>query len=155
MQIRFYKSDIPSKKKDKKEKEKTARVQKKERKFDVKKIFRILDLIWKAQDHLKPIFNAFIKSLALEKLRINLNVGFQSPVDTALISGYFWSMSSVLNLIPPLSLNLTPDFQHRRLDGSVECKIKLKLIWIMAAILKAVTKKPVRQLFWEMRALNK
>ncbi len=151
MKIRLIQRDIPSEEEEEKKEEKKE----KERKFDIKKLIKSIKLFWEALDHLKPIITAFLRSLTLEKFSLNLNLGFGSPVDTAMTSGYFWSLASVANLIPPVSLSLVPDFQKERIDGSVELNIKLKLFWIVVESIKAFTKKPVRELFWSLRDLNK
>jgi hypothetical protein len=150
MRIRLIQRDIPPQEEEEK-KEKN----KKERKFESKKLIKSIKLFWKSLDHLIPILTTFLKSLTLEKFSLNLNLGFGSPVDTAMTSGYFWSLASVMNVIPPISLSLTPDFQKERIDGSVELNIKLKLFWIVVESIKAFTKKPVREFFWSLRDLNR
>lgn len=154
MRIRLIQRDIPPEAEEEK-KEKKKKKKKKERKFESKKLIKSIKLFWKSLEHLIPILTAFLKSLTLEKFSLNLNLGFGSPVDTAMTSGYFWSLASVMNLIPPVSLSLTPDFQKERIDGSVELNIKLKLFWIVVESIKAFTKKPVRKLLWSLRDLNR
>ncbi len=146
LKIRLLKRTIPEEEKEKKEK--------KERKFSFDKVFDVLRKFIAAFDYLTPILRAFIQSLDLEKLSLNLNIGFTSPVTTALISGYFWSISSILNLIPTVNLSMTPDFQKSKVDGSFEFELKLIPYRIVAALLKAYTKKPVRELFYAVRKLN-
>ncbi len=149
LKIRLIKRTIPEeKKKEKKEEEE------KKRKFSIDDIFTVLKNFMAAFEHLIPILRAFIESIKLEKLSLSLNLGFTSPVSTALISGYFWSISSILNLIPTVNLSMTPDFQKSKVDGSFEFELKLTLYLIVAALLKAFTKKPVRKLVWSVRKLN-
>ncbi len=155
LKVRILKRDIPEEKEEK-DKDKKEKEEKKKRteKFSIDKIINIVQKVTAAIEHLIPILRAFLKSIKLVKLSLNLNLGFTSPVDTALISGYFWSISSILNIIPPVNLSITPDFQKSKFDGSFEFELKLTLFRIVAAFIKAFTKKPVRELFWSLRKLN-
>ena len=149
LKIRLIQRDIPAEKEE-------VKKEKKERKFNiVEQLLKILNQFFEAFDYLKPLIPAFLKSINLEKLSIDLNLGFYSPVDTAMINGYLWSLSSILNTIPIISISTTPDFQKSKLDGSFELNLKLKLLWIAIASLKAFTKKPVRDLIGSLRDLNK
>ncbi len=153
LKIRLIQRDIPAEKEEEKKEEKKEE-EKKERKFNLDQLLKILNQFMDAFEYLKPLFPAFLRSITLEKLLLDLNLGFYSPVDTAMIYGYFWSISSILNNIPVISLTMTPDFQKSKLDGSLELNLKLKLLWITIAGIKAYTKKPVRELIGSFRKLN-
>ncbi len=146
LRIRLLKRTIPEKKKKEKEK--------KERKFSVDDVLTVLQKFMAAFEYLTPILRAFIQSLKLEKLSLNLNLGFTSPVTTALASGYFWSISAILNIKPSINLSITPDFQKTKFDGSFEFELKLTLYRIVKALVTAFTKKPVRELVGSIRKLN-
>jgi hypothetical protein len=149
LKIRIIQRDIPT---EKKEEEKEV---KKERKFNLEQLLKILNQFIEAFDYIKPLIPAFLRSITLKNLSLDLNLGFYSPVDTAMINGYIWSISSILNKIPLISISTTPDFQESKLEGSFELNLKLKLLWIVIASLKAFTKKPVRDLVGSIRNLNK
>ncbi|MGP8023612.1 MAG: DUF2953 domain-containing protein [Methanobacterium sp.] len=149
LKIRIIQRDIPT---EKKEEEKEV---KKERKFNLEQLLKILNQFIEAFDYIKPLIPAFLRSITLKNLSLDLNLGFYSPVDTAMINGYIWSISSILNNIPLISISTTPDFQESKLEGSFELNLKLKLLWIVIASLKAFTKKPVRDLVGSIRNLNK
>jgi hypothetical protein len=157
LNIGLLKREIPPerkiKEKEKKEK-KERKEEKKKTKPNLDNIIEVLKNFIKSIEYLIPILCAFLKSIKLQKLSLNLNLGFSSPVNTALFSGYFWSVSSILNLIPPLKLSITPEFQGVKFDGSLEFELKITFYRIFGAIIKAITKKPVLQLFWSMRKLN-
>ncbi len=148
LKIRLIKRDIPAEKKEEEE-------VKKERKFNLELLLKILNQFIEAFDYLTPLIPAFLRSIKLKNLSLDLNLGFYSPVDTAMINGYIWSISSILNTIPLISISTTPDFQKSKLDGSIELNLKLKLLWIVIAFLKAFTKKPVRDLVRSIRDLSK
>ena len=164
LKVRIIKRTIPEeeekeekeeKDKEKEEKDKEKEEKKKKTKFDVDTFLEILKQVKESIKYLTPILQAFLKSIKLEKFSLNLNIGFTSPVSTALISGYFWSASSILNLISSVNLSITPDFQNSKLDGTLELELRLTLFRVVAAFIKALTKKPVRDLIRSMRKLNK
>lgn len=143
MKIKLFHKKIPPKKKKKEKKKKKP--------FDRKRILRIISLLWESLPYLTRIWNAFLKSISIEKFSFDFIIGLNSPVDTAVVSGYFWSLASVVNVIPNAHLSIKPDFKEERLDGSMIVKLKFRLFWIVASFVKAFTKKPVRLLFKEMR----
>jgi hypothetical protein len=154
LNINLLKRKIPPEKEKKEKKEKEEKKEKKKPKPNLDNIIEVLKNFTKSIEYLIPILCAFLKSIKLQKLSLNLNLGFSSPVNTAMFSGCFWSVSSILNLIPPLELSITPEFQGVRFDGSLEFELKITFYRIVGAIIKAITKKPVLQLFWSIRKLN-
>lgn len=155
LKVRIIKRTIPEEEEKEEKEEKEKEEKKKKTKFDVDTFLEILKEVKESIKYLTPIIRAFLKSIKLEKFSLNLNIGFTSPVSTALISGYFWSVSSILNLISSVNLSITPDFQNSKLDGTLELELRLTLFRIVAALIKALTKKPVRDLIRSMRKLNK
>lgn len=148
LRLRIIQRPIPPEEEEKKKEVK------KEREITVDKILEIFNQFLNSYQYFIPIIQAFFRSTDIERITLNLSMGFPSPVTTAIISGYFWSVSSVLSVIPHVSLNLTPEFQNTTiLDGSIEANIKLRLFWIVAAAIKAFTKKPVRQFIGSIRKL--
>lgn len=154
LKIRLFKTNIPPKKKEKKEKTEKKKEEEQKTKFTIDNIFMLLNKFTAAFEYLLPILRAFLNSVKFERLSLNLNLGFISPVNTALFSGYFWSVSSVLNIIPTLNLSITPDFQKPRYDGCFDFKLSLTLYRIVGISLKALTKKPVRELIWCIRKFS-
>ncbi|MBM4240867.1 MAG: DUF2953 domain-containing protein [Euryarchaeota archaeon] len=151
MRIRFFHRKIPSEKEKEEIKEEKKKKGKKEKKFDFKRIPKIIHLLMESWPYLTRILNEFFKSLSVEKFSIDFIIGLSSPVDTAVISGYIWSLASIVNIIPNAHLSVTPDFQKVRIDGSIILKLKFKLFWVVVAFIKAFTKKPVRMLLGEIR----
>lgn len=123
-------------------------------KYGLTEILDVLRKFMDAFDYLLPILSAFKRSLGLEELSLHLYVGLGSPVTTAQVSGLFWSIAPTLNLYPPIQLALSPDFDKNRLDGNIDLKIKLPLYRIAAAMIKAITKKQVRELIGSIRKLT-
>lgn len=147
LRIRLLKRDIPWEEEKKEEK-------KKERKLSIDDILDVLQKLRDAFKYITPIFRTFLESMELEKLSLKLNLGFSSPVTTAQVCGYLWSIIPLLNLQPPINLSVTPDFKDKKFDATFDFELKLTLYRIVGAILKAFTKKPVRELFSSVRKLN-
>jgi hypothetical protein len=54
--------------------------------------------------YFENIFYAFLRSITLVRFKLDLKMGMDSPVDTAELAGFFWSLSPMVNLIPRVSL---------------------------------------------------
>ncbi|MCP8316970.1 MAG: DUF2953 domain-containing protein [archaeon] len=123
---------------------------KEEKKFDWRSIPEMISLFTESFPYLKHILNAFMKSISIERFSCNVTMGLDSPADTAMISGYMWSLASLVNVFPKAYLSVKPDFQEKRLDGSMMVELKVRLLWIAVALIRAFSKKPIRQLFRKM-----
>jgi hypothetical protein len=152
LKIRLIHRKIPSDKKEKKPEEEKR--QKKQKKIDFNRIPRIISLFVESLPYLFNIFEAFLKSISVKKISIDSIIGFSSPADTAIITGYLWGLSSLINIIPNTCLTVEPDFNKERIDGSFVIELKLILLWIAIEGLKALTKKPVRSLLGELRKVR-
>ena len=140
--IRFIRLKIPLEER-KEEKEKA--------KFEWRNAPEMLSLFTESAPYFMNILNAVMKSSSIEIFSGKVFMGLDSPVDTALISGYLWMFASLVNLIPNVYLSISPDFQKSRFDGSIIFTLKIRLFRIVIAFIRAFLKKPVRQLFNTMR----
>lgn len=149
MKIRIFKREIPFEE----EKEEEKKEEKKEKaKWTLSRIQKVLNLFSESLPYFERIIKAFIRSISLERFYLNLTLGLESPVDTAMLSGLFWSFASVINTIPRVYINMRPYFMENKFDGQLEIEIKLKLLWIVVEALRAFTKRPVRNFISEVRA---
>ena len=148
--IRIFSKEIPRDEKDQDDKGEEKDEDKKD-KFDLKRILKILKLVKNSWPHIYRIITAFYRSVALEKFSLHITLGMESPADTALFTGYIWSVTYPLNAITRIDAVITPDFQRRVLDGDLQMDISLRLFWIVAEAIRAYTKKPVRELIQEAR----
>jgi hypothetical protein len=153
--ICIFSRDIPEDEKDKakkkeKQEDKEEKTDKKD-KFNLERILKILNLVKDSLPHFYRLITAFYRSVTLEKFSLNMTLGMESPADTALFTGYIWSITYPLNAITRIDAVITPDFDRRVLDGDLEVDVSLKLIWIVVEAIRAYTKKPVRELIVEMR----
>lgn len=148
MKIKLIQREIPPEKPpEKKENEKGS-------KFEISHIPKIVSLLLEAWPHIKRIFNSFLRSTSFETFYLNLTLGLGDPADTAMFSGYFWAASSLLNSIPNAYISLEPDFLNEQIKIDITLKVKIRLFWVVAEIIKAFTKKPVRALFKELREIR-
>ena len=156
MKLRIFKKEWPEKKtEDKKLAEPKKESEKEKTKFSVERILKVLNLFLQSLPYIENVIYAFFRSTYFEKFTFDLKFGFYSPTDTAKIAGYFWSIGSIVNIIPNVYLTVVPDFQEEIFDGTGEFEFKLRLLYIVVESVKAFTKKPVRALISELRALNK
>lgn len=151
MKIKLIQRDIPPKEEKEKPKEKKA---KKETKFDVNRIPRIISLLVESWPYFERILNAFLKSTSFEKFHFDLAIGLGDPVNTAMINGYLWSAASLINLIPNTHFSIEPDFLKMRFDGYLTMDVKIRLLWVVIEFIRALTKKPVRMLIGELRKMR-
>jgi hypothetical protein len=150
IKIRILQRDLPPEK----EEEKKEKVEKKETKseWNIDRIVKVFNLFLDALPHFEKIIMAVVRSIDLERLWLDLKFGLDSPVDTAQIIGIFWSVASVVNLMPRVSVNMSPEFFQTKFDSTLELEFKIRLFWIVFEALRAFTKKPVRSLINEVRA---
>jgi len=140
---------FPSKKKEPKKEKK-----KEKKEIDYNRIPKIISLSIESLPSIFNISGAFLRSISVKKISIDSIIGFSSPADTAIISGYLWGLSSLINMIPNTCLTVEPDFNKERIDGSFLIELKLILLWIAIEGLKALTKKSVRSLLFEIRKVR-
>jgi Protein of unknown function (DUF2953) len=148
LKIRIIKRDIPSKE-EKKEVEAEKKVRA-EWTFD--RFIRVLNLFIDSLPYFENIFYALIRSISIERFNVDFKLGLDSPVDTAEVAGFFWSIIPMINLIPKVSINMRPVFMKTTFEGNLIFELKIRLLWIVVEGLKSLTKKPVRDLINEVRA---
>ncbi len=150
--LTFFKRKIPS--------PKASREEKKEKKEDEKKQEWNLERIKKALSHLREswpylvrILQSIIGSITIRKIELDLQLGLESPADTAIITGYIWALTESTRYLVPSSLDISvhPDFENKILDGFLDLELKFRLYSVTKEVAWAITKKPVRSLISEMR----
>jgi hypothetical protein len=151
MRIRIIKREIPSETPKEEEEEKEEK-EKEGTKWNLDKIVKVFNLFLESLPHFERILVATYRSVTLERFWFNLKIGLDSPVDTAMIAGVFWSMNSIINTIPRVTVTINPQFMEPVLESRAELEFKIRLLWIVTASIRAITKKPVRNLIREVRA---
>jgi len=148
-----FRRKIPSGEKKRKQKKEEGEEEKKKRP-DLSRLPETVSRLMESLPYFPSIFRTFMRSLTVERFSADVELGLGSPVETAVVSGYLWSLASLVNISPKADLTVKPNFQEEQLEGSLITDLKIRLLWIAVALVKAVTKKPVRQLFTSMRRIR-
>jgi len=152
IRIRILQRALPPEEEKKEEKKEGAEEKKTKAEWNLDRVVKVINLFLDALPHFEKIFQAVIRSVNLERFWLYIRFGLDSPVDTAQIAGIFWSIASVINVIPRVSVNMSPEFFQTKLNGSFELEFRIRLFWIVFEGIRAFTKKPVRSLINEIRA---
>lgn len=153
--IKIIDRELIKPKEEKKEK-------KPKRKFDFRKLLDVLpDMLPKvipdfieSLPYFMDIMESSLRSISIERITFNLIFGLGEAADTALVGGFLYSIAAILNVIPNTYFSVEPDLKKDRLEGSLNIKVKLRLLRIVATSLNVLTKRPVRSLIWELRKLR-
>ena len=94
-----------------------------------------------------------LKTIVFEELSCHLCFGLDDPADTAVLSGYLWSVASTLGLFRA-DIFIEPYFEGERLEGVFEAELKTRLIWIALAVINALREKEIRSLIREVAGWN-
>ncbi len=151
LRIRIFRREIPLKEEKKEKKEKEAE-KKAKAEWTLDRIIKIFNLFLESLPYFENIFYASLRSVTIERIKMDFTLGMDSPVDTAQLAGIFWSVLPTVNLIPKVSVHMRPVFMKSTFEGNLDFEIKIRLFWIAIEALKAITKKPVRSLINEVRA---
>ena len=151
LRIRILRREIPLKEEKKEKKEKEAEKEAKAE-WTLDRIMKIFNLFLESLPYFENIFYASLRSVTIERIKMDFVLGMDSPVDTAELAGIFWSVLPTVNLIPKVSIHMRPVFMKSTFEGNLNFEIKIRLLWIAVEALKAITKKPVRSLINEVRA---
>jgi hypothetical protein len=134
------------------------------RKFDVNKLLEILpDMLpniipnfIESLPYFMNIMESSLRSISIERIALTFIFGLGEAADTAMVGGFLYSVAAIVNALPNTYFSVEPDLKNEelKLDGSLNIKLKLRLLWIAATSLKVLTKRPVRSLLWELRKLR-
>ena len=149
-----FRRKIPSGEKKRKQKKEEGEEEEKEKRPDLSRLPETVSRLMESLPYFPSIIRTFMRSLTVERFSADVELGLGSPVETAVVSGYLWSLASLVNISPKADLTVKPNFQEEQLEGSLITDLKIRLLWIAVALVKAVTKKPVRQLFTSMRRIR-
>ncbi len=128
-------------KKDEKKEEKDNERRKSEVDVDPGSLSNLLS----AAPALAGVLRDLLKSIRFQKIYCRLVFGLDDPSETALMSGYLWSLTSALGFLGA-DILIEPCFEGERLDGEFLAEIRVRLLWIPVAILDALREKEIRSL---------
>ena len=90
-----------------------------------------------------------LKTILFKKISCRLCFGLDDPAQTAIISGYLWSLASVLGLIQS-KIFIEPWFEGERLEGELVAEIEVRLWWAVFAMIQGLREREIRLLLREM-----
>ncbi len=151
-----FRRKIPSGEKKRKQKKEAEgdEAEKTEQRPELSRLPETFSSLVEALQYFPSIFRTFMRSLTVERFSADVELGLGSPVETAVVSGYLWSLASLVNISPKADLTVKPNFREEQLEGSLVTDLRIRLLWIVVALMKAVTKRPLRQLFTSMRRMR-
>jgi hypothetical protein len=97
------------------------------------------------------LLRAFGRAVSIRSLTARVTFGLGDPAETAVMAGYAWALSSVVNLLPGTSLSVTPDVERERFEGAMAGEVGVRLLPLAVAFVRAYTRKPFRTLMGEVR----
>jgi len=95
------------------------------------------------------LFIDLLRSIVFQKLSCRLCFGLNDPAETAVMSGYLWSVASALGLFRA-KVSIEPFFEGERLEGELTAELKIRLLWIAKAVIDALREKEIRSLIREI-----
>lgn len=91
------------------------------------------------------LFVDLFESIVFNKLSCRLCLGLNDPAETAVMSGYLWSVASTLSLFRA-NVFVEPFFEGERLEGEFAAELKIRLFSIVRAVINALREKEIRSL---------
>jgi len=140
MKLQLLEKEISSNKEENENKEDTGK------KWDISKKIKVLKLILETIPYIDKIIFAALKSINLEKLALDINMGLDSPVLTVQFTGIFWAIASIVNINPHVYMCMQPVFIKPTFDAQLKLQMKIQLLYMVIAAVKLLLKKPVRKL---------
>lgn len=117
----------------------------------------IKELVSLIKVNLNPIFD-FIKtclrSVSLEKLYLDINLGLSSPVDTVLTVSRISTIFLMPNLNNRCEVYAEPVFTEEVIDFNSELNIKINLFKPFLKFLSLLKRRSILELIWKIKILN-
>lgn len=95
------------------------------------------------------VLKNLIKSVDIDRLICRISFGLNDPAETAVLSGYLWSLASAVGL-SNTNIFIDPRFDEERLEGDLAADLKARLLWVVVALLLALREDKLRKLLGQM-----
>jgi len=95
------------------------------------------------------VLKNLIKSIDIDRLICRISFGLNDPAETAVLSGYLWSLASAVGL-SNTNIFIDPRFDEERLVGDLAADFKARLLWVVVALLLALREDKLRKLLGQM-----
>ena len=100
-----------------------------------------------------PAFYRFLKnmirSIDIEQLSGSISFGLNDPSDTAVISGYLWTLVAMLPNRRTY-IQIYPFFEGEKLDGCINIEVSARFLRVLIASIKALMERSIRSLLTEI-----
>ncbi|MDI9618420.1 DUF2953 domain-containing protein [Methanothermobacter sp.] len=116
----------------------------------MKRIFR---RTWRARRYLMDLLMAMISSITIRRLEIRVSVGTGDASDTAIITGYLWTISALTSSLRNIEINAIPDFLRGDINGKIELEMSIRPLKPVLVFTMLLLRKPLRDLFMGFREL--
>ena len=95
------------------------------------------------------VLKNLIKSIDIDRIFCRISFGLNDPAETAVLSGYLWSLASAVGL-SNTNIFIDPRFDEERLVGDLAADFKARLLWVVVALLLALREDKLRKLLGQM-----
>jgi hypothetical protein len=95
------------------------------------------------------VFKDLIRCIEIDKFICHITFGLNDPADTAILSGYLWSLVSAVRLYNA-NISINPCFDEERLIADLVADLKARLLWIVVTLLLALREDKLRKLLGQM-----
>jgi hypothetical protein len=95
------------------------------------------------------VLKNLIKSIDIDRLICRISFGLNDPAETAVLSGYLWSLASAVGL-SNTNIFIDPRFDEEKLEGDLAADLKARLLWVVMALLLALREDKLRKLLRQM-----
>jgi Protein of unknown function (DUF2953) len=90
-----------------------------------------------------------LRSIKFQDISCSLCIGLNDPVQTALMSGYLWSIASMLGLFQA-NILIEPCFDEEKLEGELSTRFSVRLLWTMVALINVLREGKIRRLLLDV-----
>lgn len=90
-----------------------------------------------------------IRSINIRKFLCDISFGLDDPVDTAVVSGYLWSIAYATGSHGK-DISIVPRFDGAQLQGAILTVLEVRMLWFVVAAAKALEEKKTRKLIFEL-----
>ncbi len=146
--IRIIKKEIPEKEDKDKEKEKEDEEKEDEKNQSLKEKYeKNKDLINEIIENNGPfieIVKIIKDSIKHSKTEGSIIYGLESPVDTAELGGFLWTITGILNSGKNTNITVDPVWNEFYLEFTIDTNFELSLLIPIIKILKIIIKNPTR-----------
>ncbi|MFB2624055.1 DUF2953 domain-containing protein [Methanothermobacter sp. DP] len=108
---------------------------------------------WRARRYIMDLLRTTISSITIRRLGIRVSVGTGDASDTAIITGYLWTLSALTSSLRNIEINAVPDFLSGDMNGKIELEMSIRPLKPVLVFTMFLLRKPFRDLVMGFRKL--